>query len=322
MRKPIIRLTMILFITLTLSTGVQAAAKKNVKVRVIMTTGTPAISMAGMIESDELKVPGYDVEYNVLQTPGLLAGKLVAGDAELAVVPTNLAIKLYNKGVKVKYAGGVVWGILYIITQEDVKNWNDLKGKEIYTLGRGLTPDIVLRYLLTANGLDPEKDVTLTYVNGTTELAPVFITGKSKTSIIPEPALSMVMAKKPDTRIAMDLQEEWTKATNSSSSYPQASLVVLGDFSEKHPDFVEQFTSAYAKAINEINVNPAQGGQLASQYLDMPPAPIIAKSIPRSNLRWISADEARVPMETYLKVLFDFSPETIGGKMPDANFYL
>jgi NitT/TauT family transport system substrate-binding protein len=322
MKIKILSLMTFLFVIFFLGVNAQAIEKNDIKVRVIMATGIPAVSMAGLIESEDLNFSGYDVDYEVLENPSLLAGKLVSGDADLAVVPTNLAIKLFNKGVDVKYAGGVVWGILYIITQESVKDWSDLKGKEIYSLGRGLTPDIVLRYLLTKNGLDPEKDVSLRYVSGTTELAPLFIVGKSKTSIIPEPALSMVMTQKPDTQIAMDLQKEWTKATKSTSSYPQASLVVLGDFTQKHPDFVQQFTAAYAESIDRLNADPATGGKLASKYLPMPSAAMIAKAIPRANLKWVSASEAREPMETYLKVLFDFSSETIGGEMPNDDFYL
>jgi len=33
-------------------------------------------------------------------------------------------------------------------------------------IGRGLTPDVVVRYLLEANGLVPDVDVTFNYVGG------------------------------------------------------------------------------------------------------------------------------------------------------------
>jgi NitT/TauT family transport system substrate-binding protein len=35
----------------------------------------------------------------------------------------------------------------------------------------------------------------------------------------------------------------------------------------------------------------------------------------------MSAVDARPAVEKYLQVLLDFSPETIGGKLPDAKFY-
>ncbi len=330
MNKKVLFFILIVFsVTAAFAGGQQDAASvdmqnanESIKVRVVTPTGLPAISLAHMIEGSELQVPGYDVDYQVLESPDLLAGKLISGEADMAIVPTNLAIKLYNKGVKVKYAGAVVWGILYIVSQEDLNSWDDLKGKELYMLGRGLTPDIVTRYLLTKNGLDPDKDVKLTYVANTTELAPSFITGKSKFSIMPEPALSMVTKKRPSSHIMLDLQKEWAKTSPTGTSYPQASLIVIGDFAENNPDFVEAFCDAYNRGIEAIKANPAEAGKLASAYLKMPPAPVIAKSIPRGNLQWVPAVEAKAALEQYFQVFYDFQPGAIGGKMPDENFYL
>ncbi|PIE03817.1 MAG: taurine ABC transporter substrate-binding protein [Acidobacteria bacterium] len=315
-------LTTLLFaVMIALPVTATAADEKQQNVRVIMPTGVPAISMAEMVQGKGVHVPGYKVNYQVLESPDMLAGKLISGEAELAVVPTNLAIKLYNKGVKVKYGSGVVWGILYVISQEKTNNWQALKGKEIYTLGRGLTPDIVLRYLLTKNGLTPDKDVSIHYANSTTELAPAFLVGKSRFSLIPEPALSMVMKKKPATNIMFDLQKEWAKATGISTGYPQASLIMIGDFADKHPDFIRKFMEAYKESIKKVNADPARAGKMAATYLKTPKAPVIAHAIPRSNLKWVSASEARKPLETYFKVLRDFNPAVIGGKMPDDAFY-
>ncbi len=312
----------ILFLAILIALPTLAVATENDhKVRVIMPTGIPAISMAAMIEGKGFQYPGYDVDYQVLESPDMLAGKLIAGEAELAIVPTNLAIKLYNKGIKVKYAGGVVWGILYIISQEKTNSWNELKGKEIYALGRGLTPDIILRYFLTKNGLKPGKDVAIHYVNSATELAPAFLVGKSKYSLIPEPALSMVLKKKPDTNIMFDLQKEWAKVTGITTGYPQASLIMIGSFADKHPDFVREFTKAYKNSIDIVNANPNQAAKMASNYLKTPKALVIAHAIPRSNMKWVSAAKARKPLETYFRVLKKFNPKVIGGKMPDDAFY-
>ncbi len=298
-----------------------AADTKSQNVRVIMPTGAPAISMAEMIKGNGFHFPGYTVDYQVLESPDMLAGKLISGDAELAVVPTNLSIKLYNKGVKVTYASGVVWGVLYIISQEKTNDWQALKGKEIYTLGRGLTPDIILRYLLSKNGLTPDKDIAIHYVNSTAELAPAFLVGKSQFSLMPEPALSMILKKKPGTNIMFDLQKEWNKATGISTGYPQASLIMIGTFADNHPDFVRKFMAAYKGSINAVNANPGHAAKLAATYLKIPKAPVIAHAIPRSNLKWVSSSAVRKPLETYFKVLRDFNPAVIGGKMPDGDFY-
>ncbi len=294
----------------------------DIKVRVISSKGLPVISLAPMLQGQALQTSGYNIDFTVLESPDLLAGKILSGEADMAVVPTNLAIKLYNQGVDLQYAGAVVWGILYIVSQENPGSWDALKGKEIFMFSRGLTPDIVTRYLLTQNGLDPEKDVKLTYVKNPTKLAFSFIRGKSKISIMPEPALSMIMKKKPSTHIILDLQEEWAKTSETGGSYPQASLIVLGDFAEKNPGFVSDFCSAYGKSIEYAKANPEETGELASNYMKNPPAPVLAKSIPRGNLQWVPAAEAKASVEQYFRILDDFAPGTIGGKMPDENFYL
>ncbi len=293
-----------------------------VTVKFVTPTGHPAISMAEIISGKPEILPGYNVDYTILESPDMLGAKVISGEADLFIAPTNLGANLYGKGKDVRFIGSMVWGILYIVTTEDISTWDDLRGKEISMLGRGLTPDIVFRYLLQANGLDPEKDVTLNYVQATTELAPTFISGRSTISIMPEPALSMVMTKKSNAKILLDLQKEWEAVSGSSESYPQASLYASGKFADSHPEFIKAFTDLYAASLESVVADPQAAASKAATFLSTPPAPIIAKSIPRGNLQWVPAGEARAALETYFKVLHDFAPGTIGGKMPDENFYL
>ena len=261
------------------------------------------------------------MNYEVLPSPDMLGAKILSGEAQMAIAPTNLGANLRARDVDIRYVGSMVWGMLYIVTREDIIGWEDLRGREIAMLGRGLTPDIVFRHLLTANGLDPESDITLSYVQASTELAPSFISGRSPISIMPEPALSMVITKVPDTKILLDLQREWAKVSNSSESYPQASLFVNGDTADNHTEFVTAFAAEYAASISRILADPAAAGRAASSFLDTPPAGVISKSIPRGNLEWIPAARARRSLEEYLGVLLDSAPKTVGGSLPGDGFY-
>ena len=51
----------------------------------------------------------------------------------------------------------------------DVYKRQDLKGRTILSTGKGTTPEYVLRYLLTKNGLDPDKDVKIEYYSEASE---------------------------------------------------------------------------------------------------------------------------------------------------------
>lgn len=300
---------------------VQSQAAEPVVLKVVSPTGHPAVSLAGMITDTPELPDNVSLEFDILESPDLLSARVISGDADIFMAPTNLGVNLYNKGIEIQDLGSVVWGILYIVTTEDISSWEGLRGREINMLGRGMTPDIVMRYLLKANGLDPEKDVILNYVQNTTELAPAVITGKASISIMPEPALSMVRTKKSDVKIMLDLQDEWAKASGTPGSYPQASLFAKTEVVEKYPAVISAFVDAYAASIGAINSDPAAAGLKAATYLNTPPAKIIAKSIPGGNMKWVSALEARDALELYIGVLIEANPKSVGGKLPDDEFY-
>jgi len=46
---------------------------------------------------------------------------------------------------------------------DSVQTVADLKGKTIYTTGKGTTPEYTLRYLLSSAGLNPDSDVTIEF---------------------------------------------------------------------------------------------------------------------------------------------------------------
>lgn len=294
---------------------------ENISLKVAAPSGAPTLSMIKMFKENPSFGEHIEISYESVKSPDAMASKIVSGEIDIAVVPTNLAAALYNRGVEYKLAASVVWGVLYVVGNEEINGWEDLKGREIYTLGRGLTPDIVFRYLLASNGIDPEKDVTLTYMGEATELASSFIAGKSTISVIPEPVLSNVMMKKQDTVILLDLQEEWSKLDKGDSSYPQASLIIKNELIENHPEFVEMFLKEYESSIEWLSANPEKAGQYSEELETGLSKAAVINGLQRSNIEYRSSKKVREAVEKYLKVLFEYSPEAVGGKLPDEGFY-
>lgn len=297
-------------------------ALENISIKVAAPAGAPTLSMIRMFKEEPSFGEHVEISYESVQSPDLLASRIISGEVDIAVVPTNLAASLYNRGVDYKLVGSSVWGVLYIVGNEEVNSWEDLRGKKIHTLGRGLTPDIVLRYILSNHGIDPDEDVTLTYMGGATELAPAFIAGKSDIAVIPEPALSNVMMKKENAVILFDLQEEWSKLNDSNSSYPQASLIIKNELIENNPEFVEMFLQEYKESINWLHGNAEKAGEYSEELETGLAKGAVINGLQRSNIQYQSAKDAREAIEAYLKVLFEYAPETVGGKLPDEGFYL
>lgn len=298
------------------------ANQENLILKVAVPDGVTALSMIKMIKEKPELAKGVEVNYEIVKSPDLMASKVISQEADIAVVPTNLAAMLYNKNVPYKLAASTVWGVLYLVGTADIKNWQDLKGKEIYNMGRGLTPDVTFRYLLRKNGLDPEQDVVLHYLSSGQELAQSLIAGKNTLSVLPEPVATQVLQQKQDVKVLLDLQAEWGKTSGINASYPQASLLISNQLLEKNPRVAASFLKELKLSMQWINQNPEQAGAYAEELQTGMKGKVVEKALVRSNIRYVAAQEARPALEAYLKVLMDFSPETVGGKLPDESFYL
>ncbi|TCK92737.1 NitT/TauT family transport system substrate-binding protein [Natranaerovirga hydrolytica] len=294
---------------------------ETITIKVAAPAGAPTLSMIKMFKEEPDFGENIEVIYETVKSPDLMASRVVSQEVDIAVVPTNLAASLYNREVNYKIAASTVWGILYVVGNEPLNEIEGLKGETIYTMGRGLTPDIILRYVLSNNGIDPDTDVNLNYMGEASELASTFIAGNSDITLIPEPALSNIMINKEDTKIVLDLQEEWSKINDSDTAYPQASLIIKNEIIEDYPEFIEAFLNEYNNSILWLEDNVEIAGEYSQALETGLSKDAVINGLSRSNIEYKSMQESKEALETYLNILFEYSPEVIGGKLPDENFY-
>ena len=112
-----------------------------------------------------------DYDFEMYGKADEIVPQLVKGELDAAAVPANLAATLYQKtNGAIEVACINTLGVLYVVENgETVNSVEDLKGKTIVTTGKGTTPEYVLRYILTENGVDPDNDVTLDFYSEATE---------------------------------------------------------------------------------------------------------------------------------------------------------
>lgn len=297
------------------------AAAESIEVSLVVPTGVPAISVAALANRGEPLLAGYQTSIDVVTSPDVMGSRLISGDADVAIVPTNLAVSLHNRDVDVRLAGVAVWGILYLVAREPIDDWQDLTGRELGMFGRGLTPDIVFRHIARARGLNPESDLTLRYVNATTELAPAFIAGEIDISMMPEPMLTRVLQRSDDAVVAFNMQEEWAEVTGTGRGFPQAALVFSGVFADEHPAYAAAFVRAFAESVEQATSDPATTAEQAAELIPDLPAPVIEAAMPRANLEFVDAVGARPALETYVNILVESDVRAVGGALPGDEFY-
>jgi len=275
----------------------------------------PLFKMAGEVLPD-----GTPLEIIYYKSVEEATTRVVKGEADFSVLPVNVAAKLYNKGVDISLANVSTWGILYLVTLEsDVKEWTDLRGKELHVGARGSTPDVLTQYFLSRNGLK-EGEVHLTYLDSP-EIARMMVNGLVKNAVLPEPMLSQVLMNHKEARVIRDFYSDWQQYEGESTALPQAGMVVLNEFARNYPGTVSEFQRTYAGALEWTVANPAEAAPLVEASASIP-AQVFVQSMERTRLHFVPGSEARADVDVYLSRLIDFSPEMVGGKLPDEKFYL
>lgn len=264
-----------------------------------------------------------DSDYNIeiVGSPEDLIGKIVTGEVDLAAVPSNLAAILYQRsGQKIELLTINTLGVLYVLENgEEVNSIADLEGKTLNVSGRGATPDFAIQYLLREHGLEVGKDVILDFSTQHADLASLLAAGRHDLALLPQPHVTSVLMQNQNFRIALDLTKEWKDVTGSE--LPMGVLIAQKDFIKNNENSLLTFLEKYEQSIQRVNEDPVESAVLIAGHNILPNPEIAEKAIPFCNIVYIDAAEGRTYLEDFFSILYEFSPDSIGGKIPDDKFY-
>lgn len=275
----------------------------------------------GMVELMEAHSDDYSFE--ICASADEITPRLVQGEIDIAALPANLAAVLYNRtDGALKVLGVNTLGVLYIAERgESIASVADLKGKTIYTAGKGSTPEYALNYILSANGLIPGQDVNLEFKAEHSECLAALMNDQSAVAMLPQPFITTAMQKAEDMRVALDLTKEWNQLQSDGGSAMITGVVVArSEFIEQNPDAVNAFLVDYAQSVDFVLSNNEQAALLVGKY-DIVPAEVAEKALPHCNICLITGSEMAEKLSGYLRVLYEAAPESVGGALPDDAFY-
>jgi len=209
--------------------------------------------------------------------------------------------------------------VLHILENGDtVNSLADLSGKTLYAINQGTNTEYVLDYLLTQNGLDPDKDVDIQWKTSE-EVTSLMASGEIDLCMLPVPAATTVLMQNSDVRDAVDLSDAWTES-GAAGTFTMGCVVVRTEFAQENPEAVKAFLTEYEASINYIKDNPEEGAKLIEQYGIVPKAAIAQAAIPQANMIFTAGEDMK-SISNYYEVLFAADPASIGGSIPDDAFY-
>lgn len=318
----------IVAITLLVAMGIVVCAgcgkKEDEKIKVAGLKGPTTMGMAKMMADDAASEnPQY--EFSVATTADEITPKLLRGEIDMAAIPSNLAAVLCQKSAgDIQVLSINTLGVVYIATNDKtVTSVADLAGREIFATGKGAVPEYILRYVLESNGLNPDKDVIITWKNEPTEVVSIMQEKENAYEkaivMLPQPFLTVALENTFNYEMVVDLTMAWLE--KSGGSVPVTGVLVGNkDFIKSNKKEVKDFLKKYQTTIDFANTYPDGVGEAVESF-GIVNADISTKAIPYCKLEYIDGENMKLMLENFYAELYDMNPDSVGGALPDEKFY-
>ena len=299
------------------------ANKESATIRVGALKGPTAIGLMKLMDDASNGACDNEYTFEIAAAADELLPKIISGDLDVALVPANVAAVLYNKtegGIQVLDINTL--GVLYAVSgNSDITSVSDLKGQTIYLTGKGTTPDYVLQYLLNANGLSL-ADVTLEYKSEATEVAAMLKEDSSKVGILPQPFVTAACIQNEELSPVINLTAEWDKVCEATGSRLVTGVTIATkDFINAHEGAIKGFMAEHKASAEFTKANLDETAALVVANGIIEKEPVAKKAIPNCNITYIDGDEMEKALSGYLGALYELDPTTVGGTLPNEDFY-
>ncbi len=282
--------------------------------------GPTSMGMVKLMKDNKDGVSLNNYEFTIEAAADSLAPLILQGKLDIAAVPTNLASVLYNKTEgKIKLLAVNTLGVLYIVNRGEALTMADLKGKTLYATGKGAVPEYALRYVLSQNGIDPDKDVKIEWKSQPDEVVAVLSADENAIAMLPQPYVTVASTKIEGLKIAIDLTKEWDNL-DSGSRLITGTLAVRAEFAEQHPELIENFLNEYKSSTEFVNSNLDEAAALVEEF-GIVKAAVAKLAIPYCNIVFISGSDMKAPVSGYLNTVLEQNPTAVGGSIPGDDFY-
>lgn len=295
------------------------------EVNVGMIMGPPSMGMGWMIHENEEGNTYNDYNFEVGGVDyTALASKLNTGDYDIIHCPSNVGAILYNnKDLKeeVEVIDISNLGLLYILTTDDsIKSMDDLKGRTVYSIGEGGPPEYTFGYLLDQEGLS--DDVNFSFRSTPFEVLNLLQDEENSIALLPQPFVEVAKLLVPDLKVPIDITEEWDNLKLESGAESVTTItIVRKKFLEEHEQAVVEYLNLLKKSVAYSLSHVDEAAEWTDTYETFLNPEVAADAIPYVNMCAITGQEMKEKLEGFLKIMYDYNPDAVGGSMPDDNFY-
>ncbi len=274
---------------------------------VIVPNGTPSLALANFYdESDSFS------KVDVVAGSDPLVAAFTSKTYDIIVAPTNLGARFYNNSPDYLLYKTIVWGNLYLVSNSSLTSFEELNNKSVTLFGMNTTPDIIMKTLISYYDINVE----LNYVDDVQTANSMLVSSQTDIIVSAEPSLSKIRQNK--DYYVMDLQEEYSNATNLVS-YPQASVF----FKKELQGEIDSVLQEIAHSVTKANEDPSQTAKNAvsmDESFASLGETVLIDAIPNCHFGIEESDKEAI--EGYFNHMNTLGLSAqYGGKLPGEEFY-
>lgn len=212
-------------------------------------------------EKDFFKKHGVDVEFVEFEGDATMLQALVAGEIDSMEANPAGTLSAINKGAKLKFIGSTMPGMPYALyTKNNIKSLKDLQGKLIGVSKPGALPEIIVKAMLEAEGLD-SNSIKLVNAGGDAQRYQALVQGKI--DAVANGSEFVPQAEKDGVKVL-------AYASDIVPKYPRFVIVSSEKALKEKKDAAVGFLAGEMEGLTFALENRDEAIKLASKTIDVP----------------------------------------------------
>ncbi len=289
---------------------------------IVALKGPTAMGLVKLMERSEKESDDLDNSYTftIEASPDAVTPLIAKNEVDIACIPANLSAVLYNNTGKIQVVAINTLGVLYLVgrTDSSISSLDDIKGRTIYSAGKGSTPEYAIETILSGYGLVDGIDVSVEWKSEHAECVAALMNDENALALLPQPFATSAMMQNPSLEIFFDLNDLWKDL--SGTSLITGVTVVNKEFAAKNREAVEDFLEEYSESAEWVNENVEEAALLIENY-GIIKAQVALKAIDKCNIVVWTGDKLEENLSVYLDALYKANPKSVGGSVPGEEFY-
>jgi NitT/TauT family transport system substrate-binding protein len=190
---------------------------------------------------------GLEVQLSYLP-PATATQALSSGSVPIAATGGSTASAWVGGATELVYVAGVSNKAPYrVVSRPEITRMEELRGKAVGLTTPGASPSVLMLDVLRRYGLEPDRDVTITYLRDTQAGVAALLSGVVHATATGSPTAEYAIEQ--GGRLLLDMRELEIPILGINVSTTRGQI-------ERDPDLVRRFLMAYIEAIQHARDHP------------------------------------------------------------------